>query len=164
MGGQRLHLQPETAKAPQPATKIFLRLMRDRAFWLAVAAMPACLAGLACFAPHHPRAWRWYAAHASSLALVTLVSPLLEEIVFRGLLQEFLARHLDGRSRPPLTRANILTSVVFSLFHLLHKGPLWAAGVFAPSLVFGYFRDKYDSILPSILLHVLYNGGFFLFF
>jgi membrane protease YdiL (CAAX protease family) len=31
-----------------------------------------------------------------------------------------------------------------------------------PSLVFGYFRDRYDSVVPGAALHVFYNAGWFL--
>jgi membrane protease YdiL (CAAX protease family) len=34
--------------------------------------------------------------------------------------------------------------------------------VFAPSLVFGYFRERYGSIAPGAVLHVFYNAGYFL--
>ncbi len=33
-----------------------------------------------------------------------------------------------------------------------------------PSLVFGYFKDKYHSLTAPILLHVFYNAGFFWLF
>ena len=36
--------------------------------------------------------------------------------------------------------------------------------VFVPSLIFGYFRDRYRNIVPAVLLHVFYNTGFVLLF
>jgi membrane protease YdiL (CAAX protease family) len=38
----------------------------------------------------------------------------------------------------------------------------WAILVFAPSLVYGFFRDRYNNLYPSIVLHSTYNAGFIL--
>ncbi len=92
-----------------------------------------------------------------------LLFPLLEELLFRGLLQGSIARRLPGKSGP-LSRANISTSVLFVLAHLINKPPLLAVAVFIPSLVFGYFRDRYNHLLPSSLLHIIYNGTYYLLF
>ncbi len=46
--------------------------------------------------------------------------------------------------------------------HLAAQAPALAAATFCPSLVFGYFRDRYDSIAPGAALHVFYNAGWFL--
>jgi len=55
-----------------------------------------------------------------------------------------------------ITLANILTSILFSLAHLLTHPVGMAALVLLPSLAFGYFRNRYNGwLLPSILLHIL---------
>ena len=92
-----------------------------------------------------------------------LLFPLLEELLFRGLLQGSIARRLPGKLGP-LSRANIITSVLFVLAHLINQPPLWAVAVFIPSLVFGYFRDRYNHLLPSSLLHIIYNSAYYLLF
>lgn len=95
------------------------------------------------------------------LLKLSLLMPVLEEIVFRGGLQAYLfskptfAKHTSG-----ISLANLITSVVFASMHLLSQPPLWAALVFFPSLVFGWARDRYNSVIPSIVLHGLYNAGF----
>jgi membrane protease YdiL (CAAX protease family) len=33
--------------------------------------------------------------------------------------------------------------------------------VLFPSLIFGYFRDRYTSIYPCMVLHAFYNAGYF---
>ena len=92
---------------------------------------------------------------------VVLLYPLLEELAFRGFLQgwllerEMFRRHIVG-----FTVANVLTSLLFASAHLINQPPLWAAGVFLPSLVFGYFRDRHQSIVTPFLLHAWYNAGF----
>jgi membrane protease YdiL (CAAX protease family) len=45
--------------------------------------------------------------------------------------------------------------------HFINHPPFWALAVFFPSLVFGYFRDRCDSVVPAITLHILYNFGYF---
>jgi membrane protease YdiL (CAAX protease family) len=46
--------------------------------------------------------------------------------------------------------------------HLATHDPALAAAIFVPSLVFGYFRDRYGSIAPGAALHVVYSAGWFL--
>jgi len=98
--------------------------------------------------------------------LLVMLYPLLEEIVFRGLIQgELMRKPLLRRAHFGISRANLLTSLLFTVAHLLNHPPLMAMLVFAPSLLFGYFRDRHDGWLtPSILLHSWYNCGYFLIF
>lgn len=90
--------------------------------------------------------------------LSVLFYPILEEVVFRGFLQGSLVswKVLKG-SFLRLSLANIITSCIFSSMHLINHEPLWAFLVFFPSLVFGYFKDRYQAILPCIILHQFYN-------
>jgi len=98
-----------------------------------------------------------------ALASLILLQPLLEELLFRGLLQGWLLawpwarRQLGG-----FTLANLVVTLLFTALHLISHPPLWAAGVLLPSLLYGYFRDRHDSVLPAIALHVFYNAGYFL--
>ena len=133
----------------------------DRLFWLAVAAGAGFCLLLALCPEHRPlpfdriRTW-----HFASLALV---QPIIEELVFRGLVQGMLLEPTWGRRRVlGLSNANLLTSVAFALAHLVHHAPIWSLAVLAPSLVFGFFRDRHGCAWPAILLHVLYNTCFFL--
>ncbi len=101
----------------------------------------------------------------SELILVILVYPVLEEIVFRGLIQtELISRSLFQKQLFTISLANWLTSLLFSLFHLINHEPVWAALVFFPSILFGYLRDRYDATSPSVVLHIYYNTGFSLLF
>ena len=97
--------------------------------------------------------------------LPALVYPLLEELVFRGLIQHTLYQYAWGARRlGTLSVANLITSVLFGLAHLWRQPLAWAAAVIAPSLLFGYFRDRYHSVVPAIVLHTVYNTGFFWLF
>jgi len=94
-----------------------------------------------------------------------LVYPVLEEIVFRGAAQGALWQtRLAAVALGPLSGPNLLTSVVFTSLHLILRPGWFMLGVFVPSLIFGYFRDRHQSIVPPIMLHVLYNTGFLLLF
>jgi len=103
-------------------------------------------------------------ANVPLLLSLVLLQPVLEELLFRGVVQgQFRLRIWGGEKRWGMTYANLLTSVLFVLAHAFYHLPLWAVAVFVPSLVFGYFRDRYGNIYPSLVLHVYYNMGFFCF-
>jgi membrane protease YdiL (CAAX protease family) len=108
--------------------------------------------------------WAWPLDAPAEYLLPVLVYPVLEEIVFRGLLQELAREFISGRAFGSLSLANLFTSLVFTGFHFLNHAPLWAALVFFPSLVFGFFKDRYRTLTAPILLHVFYNAGFLLLF
>ncbi len=136
--------------------------LRDPWFLAAVAAGPAAWALLALWAPFGEpgwlveRPWRF-------LALVVMY-PVLEELVFRGLLQGALLRNGWGRRiAGPVSAANLAAALAFAAAHLLRATPAWAAAVILPGLVFGYFRERH-GVGAAIALHVFYNAGFFWLF
>lgn len=96
--------------------------------------------------------------------LLVLVYPVLEELVFRGLVQGWLLARLPGRSVGPVSAANLVTSGLFAAMHLFFRHPLWAAGALVPSLVFGHFRERHRTVITPIALHCWYNAGYFLLF
>lgn len=135
------------------------RLLADPHFLVALALAPLVWGAL----------YLWQGSSGAPLDLklfimVCLVYPVLEELAFRGFIQSWLldyplfAKNIVAK----LSAANIVTSLVFAAAHLFGQPPLWAASVFFPSLVFGYFRDRTQRVLPGILLHCWYNAGFFL--
>ncbi len=94
---------------------------------------------------------------------VILWQPLVEELLFRGVIQGFYLEYEWGRkSWMKISLANLVTSIMFMAMHFINHPPLWAIGVIFPSLVFGYFRERCDSVFPPIALHVLYNFGYFI--
>jgi len=108
--------------------------------------------------------WNWPLVRPWPFLSLVLLYPIVEEIVFRGLLQELLRDYVSRRSLGPLTIANLLTSVLFAGLHFIYHAPLWAALVFFPSLVFGFFKDRTNHLLAPIILHVFYNAGYFWLF
>lgn len=101
------------------------------------------------------------------LMLVVIIFPVLEEIVFRGLIQESIQQlltnsHFNTTFFWRVSRANLITSLLFSASHLWSQSAQWALAILIPSLIFGYFKDRYHSLQPPILLHIFYNCGFYL--
>ena len=104
--------------------------------------------------------WDWPLTQPGLFLMPALVYPVLEEIAFRGLLQELVHEHVSRGSLGPVTHANLLTSGVFTALHFIYHPPLWAALVLFPSLVFGFFKDRTQALVAPITLHVFYNAGF----
>ena len=103
-----------------------------------------------------PQVW------SSRFLSLALWQPLWEEMLFRGVLQGQLGRHAWGQwAWWGVTTANGITSLLFVLGHLWRHPPLWALAVLAPSLLFGYVRDRHASVYPAIALHAIYNTGYF---
>ena len=96
---------------------------------------------------------------AKHLLFLIIFYPVVEELAFRGVIQEYIAS--KTKQYPAffhLSVANIVTSVLFVAMHFVHHTPLWALLVFVPSLVFGYFKEQYGHIGASIFLHMFYNA------
>lgn len=140
------------------------RVLRDRQLlWAVLVPLPLWFAGFLWFAPATDPAWPLN--RPRDLLFLGLVYPLIEELLFRGLLQGGL-REREGlrRCRLGVSGANLITSGVFTGLHFLAHPPLAAAAVFVPSLVFGYFRDRHGSLCTPIVLHMYYNIGYFWIF
>ncbi|MBT8118180.1 MAG: JDVT-CTERM system CAAX-type protease [Gammaproteobacteria bacterium] len=100
----------------------------------------------------------------SWLQLLSLIiwQPLVEEVLFRGIIQgQFARREWGRRSWLGISSANLLASILFVAIHMVNSPPLFALTVMAPSLVFGYFRDYCNSVYPSIIIHSAYNAMVF---
>lgn len=96
------------------------------------------------------------------IVLLTIIwYPVIEEILFRGIIQKiFFDQSWGNKTIGGLSAANLMTSILFMLAHFWNQPAIWAMSVFIPSLAYGFFRDRYTSIYPSIILHSFYNGGF----
>jgi membrane protease YdiL (CAAX protease family)/NAD-dependent dihydropyrimidine dehydrogenase PreA subunit len=85
-----------------------------------------------------------------SVALVALVAPFVEEIAFRGVVMPVFG------ARWGMWPAVVASAVIFAAYHL----SLW---LFAPTLVLGialgWLAWTRRSLIPAILLHVLYNAA-----
>lgn len=86
---------------------------------------------------------------AYSLLLLAVLAPLVEELVFRGLIYGWLA------GRWGTTVAWIASSVLFAA---AHYEPAHIALVLPLGLLFGWMRKRTDSLLPSLAAHMANNG------
>jgi membrane protease YdiL (CAAX protease family) len=92
----------------------------------------------------------WFLAMAG---LVVLAVPLLEEVMYRGILQRTLVGVMGGR-----WRAILLTSAVFALMHV--GAARWHAvpAVFVLSIGFGWVYEKTGRLWASVIMHILFNA------
>lgn len=88
--------------------------------------------------------------------LLVVITPIIEEVVFRGLLHGSLKKIMK------VWLAAIATSFLFAIGHLTasSEGPLYIAAIdtFVLSLVLVYLREKTGSLWASIGLHAIKNG------
>ena len=136
-------------------------MVRDKFFWLA--AVAGVLVWIVVWLTIVPT----FSIQDKSVTILLFTGiiyyPVLEEILFRGIIQGWFSKQSWGkRIFLNLTIANWLTSLLFVVAHFWYQPVLWAFLVIAPSLVYGFFKDRYSNIYPSIILHALYNGGFLL--
>lgn len=85
----------------------------------------------------------------AALFVISLTPAVLEELIFRGVLQGRLLA-LMGRWTGLLTTA--------ALFAVCHLNPLGMAILFGVGLHLGLLRERSQSLLPGMLMHALYNG------
>ncbi|MEK8020268.1 MAG: JDVT-CTERM system glutamic-type intramembrane protease [Candidatus Parabeggiatoa sp.] len=136
----------------------------DWQFGVALLAAPIVWFFLSRVLPTTPNlVWPLYAP--SQFLIFVVVYPIVEELAFRGWLQSLLYASPFGRRKfAQLSVANVITSLLFTACHFLYHPPLWALLVLIPSLLFGYFRDQYDSVKYPLFLHIFYNSGYYWLF
>ncbi|HZG26458.1 MAG TPA: type II CAAX endopeptidase family protein [Chitinophagaceae bacterium] len=150
----------------------------DVSYWLLLRkGVLFCLLGLACliflnvigflvtrkrpagFAPDKFLNWFLY---------IWIWSSVVEEILFRGLLQSYLSRFnqkLFTIRKAVITPAVFVPALLFAAMHLtlFMQGMAVSvvAGIFINALILGllagYYREKTGSIYPAIFLHILFN-------
>ncbi|MEM7203015.1 MAG: CPBP family intramembrane glutamic endopeptidase [Planctomycetota bacterium] len=81
------------------------------------------------------------------MALVCVIGPTFEEVVFRGYLQAAC------RQVMPAPAAVVLTAAVFGLLH----GPLYALPVGLLGLFFGWVHERHGGLLAAIVAHAAHN-------
>jgi hypothetical protein len=86
--------------------------------------------------------------------LVVLAGPVMEEVTYRGLLQESLAQ-----STMPRWSAVGLTSVVFALMHGGIAEPYALPALFVLSVALGWAYEKTGRLITPIIMHMLFNAG-----
>ena len=85
----------------------------------------------------------------AALLVMAVLAPLVEELVFRGLLYGWL------ESRWGSTVAFIVSSLAFAAAHYEWKHIVL---VLPLGLLFGYLRRRTNSLVPSLVAHMANNG------
>jgi len=89
--------------------------------------------------------------------MVAILAPLLEELLFRGLLQNAL------KNKMPAFAAIGLSAAIFALAHVNYLAPQIEFYIFPPIFVlgaaFGYLYHVTGSLRVCILLHVINNSA-----
>ncbi len=83
---------------------------------------------------------------------VVLMAPVLEEVLFRGLVMKSLSRGM------PFILALILQAIAFGI---LHGQIIWIFYATFLGIVLGIVKKRYVSLYPCILLHLVFNGWSF---
>jgi uncharacterized protein len=93
---------------------------------------------------------------ALALTTILIFAPLLEEFLFRGILQTYLKKHFSQKV------AIVISSLCFALFHL---APSQGAGniplffsLMTLGLFLGFLYEKQRSLFAPIALHVTFNS------
>lgn len=88
--------------------------------------------------------------------VAAVIAPVLEEILFRGLLQTAIRSFLtDLEYRQPAWLSIVMSSVLFAAAH--PNAGHWPA-LFVLALCMGYAYEKSGSLFRPIFIHALFNG------
>lgn len=82
---------------------------------------------------------------------VVLVAPIFEEILFRGLITQSLSRGIPF--------AALVIGLQAILFGLLHGHIISIIYATFLGIILGIVRTRYNSLYPSIILHMLFNAA-----
>ena len=85
---------------------------------------------------------------------MAVATPIIEEIIFRGLIHGRMRRVL------PAPAAVVMSSVCFGLCHGEFYRVVYATLL---GVVLAVFCEKYDSILPGIVIHMAFNSMSFVY-
>jgi len=85
----------------------------------------------------------------TTLMTIAVLTPIVEELVFRGVFVRALAKRFFP------VAAIVIASAVFSLYHLL---PAQIVSTFGLALALGFITLRANSVIPAMLAHVLNNA------
>ena len=93
---------------------------------------------------------------AVNLFAISFVVPFIEELLFRGYLQESLLKKFSAM------KSIALTALLFSLFHFSPSqginNILILTSLFLLACLLGYLKERQRSLLPCIALHSTFNA------
>ena len=118
-----------------------------------------------------------YTGSASILFIITTITigPIAEELVFRGLMTNYLLLSATNAKEAKNSKTDIMPSpnpgngviwfaiiVQALLFGLYHGNVTQGCYAFLSGILLGYLKIKTDSLLTPILLHMVINGSLYL--
>ncbi len=86
--------------------------------------------------------------------VVALLAPLMEELIFRGVIYKNLALLMPG---------GVVVVLQAMLFGGMHSGIIWMAYATVIGCVFGYIRYLSGSLKASVLAHIGFNAASYAF-
>lgn len=93
---------------------------------------------------------------AVALFAILFAAPVMEELLFRGFLQNWLKRHMGAKA------AILLSSFFFASFHLSSSQGIGnislGASLFSFACFLGFIYERQGSLFASIALHMTFNG------
>lgn len=141
-----------------PLREAGIRATRGRFVFSAVAITPLLYVAVTFVLGLLPEAWLEDYAEASAalnqtgvlMVVATVVAaPIVEEVVFRGLVLSRLRNGMPG------WLAVLITALAFGL---CHGQIVWIAYAFVLGVVFGFMDLRARSIWPSLAAHFVFNG------
>jgi membrane protease YdiL (CAAX protease family) len=90
--------------------------------------------------------------------LLIVLAPLLEEIVFRGGIQESLLRRLSPSRAAGSWVVNVATAIAFAAAHTLTQLSFVSVLTVLPALVIGWLYQRTRRLAPCVALHAFFNA------
>ncbi|MDE7223340.1 MAG: CPBP family intramembrane metalloprotease [Acetatifactor sp.] len=90
-------------------------------------------------------------------AAAVILAPLGEELIFRGVALYYARKAVTGMKNPRAAFwiANCIQALLFGIYHMnLVQGVY----TFFIGLALGYLCQKYHSLIPGMLAHLVFNG------
>lgn len=88
-------------------------------------------------------------------ATIVILAPIIEEILFRGMLQNFLKKYFGGKG------GILISSLCFAFFHYSYHQKISnitiIGSLFILSVFLGFFYEKRKTMLSVISLHSFFN-------
>lgn len=95
---------------------------------------------------------------ATTWAMLLVIAPVLEELVFRKGMHEVLLRRLAGCRSSGVALANAATALSFALAHVA-LNPTWLSALTSlPALVIGVVYQRSRRLAPCVALHAVFNA------
>lgn len=95
------------------------------------------------------------------VVVAVLITPVMEELLFRGLFQTALRSFFETTSEPgriPPNRIWLAIVLCSALFALMHADPGHWPALFVLGVTMGYAYEKSGSLLRSVFIHAMFNG------